>query len=67
MHGDQDQARTLEVSRLLAAPRERVFEVFATPDHIDQWWGPEGFRNETHEMDFSVGGLWRYTRHMQDA
>ncbi len=62
-----DPARTLEVSRMLAAPRDLVFEVFSRPEHIDVWWGPDGFRNETHEMDFSVGGLWRYTMHGPDG
>lgn len=62
-----DPSRVLEVSRLVSAPRDLVFEVFTTPGHIDQWWGPDGFRNETHEMDFSVGGLWRYTMHGPDG
>lgn len=67
MTGTDTQSRTLEVSRLLSAPRERVFEVFTAPGHIDQWWGPDGFRNETHSMDFSVGGLWHYTMHGPDG
>lgn len=61
------QARTLEVTRLISAPRDLVFEVFTTPEHIDQWWGPDGFRNETHSMDFSIGGLWHYTMHGPDG
>lgn len=62
-----DPARMIEVTRLVNAPRDLVFEVFTRPEHIDQWWGPDGFRNETHEMDFSVGGLWRYTMHGPDG
>lgn len=62
-----DPSRTLEVSRLINAPRELVFTVFSEPGHIDAWWGPNGFRNETHEMDFAVGGLWRYTMHGPDG
>lgn len=62
-----DPAKTIEVSRLVNAPRELVFKMFTQAKHIDAWWGPEGFRNETHEMNFFVGGLWRYTMHGPDG
>lgn len=62
-----DPNRTLSVSRLISAPPERVFRMFSTAEHLDAWWGPDGFTNETHEMDFSVGGLWRYTMHGPDG
>ena len=60
-------ARTIEVSRLIAAPRALVFKMFTQAAHIDAWWGPTGFRNETHEMGFFNGGLWRYTMHGPDG
>jgi uncharacterized protein YndB with AHSA1/START domain len=41
--------------------------MFSEARHLDAWWGPDGFTNETHEMDFSVGGLWRYTMHGPDG
>lgn len=62
-----DPTRTLEVSRLVNAPRDLVFTVLSDPHHIDQWWGPDGFRNETHEMEFAEGGVWRYTMHGPDG
>lgn len=67
MTDSRDQGRTMEVTRLLNAPRERVFEAFGSAEQIDQWWGPNGFRNETHEMTFKTGGLWRYTMHGPDG
>jgi uncharacterized protein YndB with AHSA1/START domain len=30
-------------SRLIDAPRERVFKAFAEPTHLARWWGPNGF------------------------
>ena len=60
-------ARTIEISRLIDAPRALVFEVFTNPKHIDAWWGPEGFRNETHSMKFEEGGIWHYTMHGPDG
>ena len=62
-----DPNRTLSFSRLVGAPPELVFRMFSEARHLDAWWGPDGFTNETHEMDFSVGGLWRYTMHGPDG
>ena len=62
-----DPNRTLSVSRLVNAPPEQVFSMFSEARHLDAWWGPDGFTNETHELDFSVGGLWRYTMHGPDG
>jgi uncharacterized protein YndB with AHSA1/START domain len=62
-----DPSRILEVERLVAAPIDLVFEMFADARHLDAWWGPDGFQNETHEIEFSVGGFWRYTMHGPDG
>jgi uncharacterized protein YndB with AHSA1/START domain len=62
-----DPTRSIEVSRLVNAPRDLAFKVFTQAKHIDAWWGPTGFRNETHEMNFFVGGIWRYTMHGPDG
>lgn len=61
MSAELDPAKILRVERLVSAPRSIVFEAFSDARHLDAWWGPEGFTNDTHEMEFSVGGLWRYT------
>src|SRR5580692_663141 len=37
--------RELRLSRVLDAPVELVWEVFTDPEHIAQWWGPNGFKN----------------------
>ena len=67
MTRELDPARILQVERLIAAPVDLVFEMFTDARHLDAWWAPDGFRNETHELDFSVGGLWRYTMHGPDG
>lgn len=53
--------REIVVSRLVSAPRELVFEVWSRPEHLDVWFGPNGFRTETKSLDFRVGGAWVYT------
>lgn len=56
-----DPSKILRIDRLISAPREQVFDALSDARHLDRWWGPDGFTNETHAMDFSVGGLWHYT------
>jgi len=59
--------REILIERLINAPRELVFATWTDAQHIDQWWGPTGFRNATHSMDVRVGGEWRYTMHGPDG
>ncbi|MBC8038640.1 MAG: SRPBCC domain-containing protein [Rhizobiales bacterium] len=59
--------REMVITRVIAAPAEKVFAAFSDPAHIGKWWGPNGFTTTTHEMDFRVGGVWRYTMHGPDG
>ena len=52
--------REIVLSRVLAAPRARVFEAFTDPNQITRWFGPEGFTTETLEIDIREGGRWRF-------
>ncbi len=60
-------AREIVSTRVVAAPRERVFKAFADPDHLMHWWGPKDFRNTFHEFDFRPGGIWRFVMHGPDG
>lgn len=53
--------REIVMSRIFNAPRELVFKVWTSPQHVGRWWGPKGFTTTTHEMDVRPGGTWRYT------
>ncbi len=53
----------LVTSRLVAAPRERVWTAFSEPAALAAWWGPASFTNTFHEFDFRPGGVWRFTMH----
>ncbi len=44
------------VSRLIDAPRERVFDAWVNPSKLAQWWGPHGFVNPRCEIDPRPGG-----------
>lgn len=52
--------REIVLSRVLDAPRARVFDAFTDPARITLWFGPEGFTVETLEIDLRVGGRWRF-------
>jgi uncharacterized protein YndB with AHSA1/START domain len=54
-------------SRLLDAPRELVFSAFTDPEHLAQWWGPNGFTTTTHNFEFRPGGVWRFVMHGPDG
>jgi len=59
--------RELRISRLFNAPVELVWEVWTNPDHIKNWWGPNGFTNTIHLMDVKNGGEWNLTMHGPDG
>jgi uncharacterized protein YndB with AHSA1/START domain len=59
--------REMVISRVIAAPRELVFDAFTDREHISQWWGPNGFRTTTYEKSVRPGGVWRFTMHGPDG
>lgn len=61
------KGRELEISRLLDAPIDLVWEVWTNPEHIKNWWGPTGFTNTIHEMQVKPNGIWELTMHGPDG
>lgn len=51
--------RTLILTRVFRAPRDRVFAAWTTPDLVAAWWGPEGYATEHCEMEIKPGGSYR--------
>lgn len=49
--------RELVISRIIDAPRERVFEAWTT--QRPQWWGPHGMTTPVCDMDLRTGGAFR--------
>ncbi|WP_417206298.1 SRPBCC family protein [Antarctobacter sp.] len=52
--------REIVLARVVNADRETAFQAWADPAQIVQWFGPDGFRIETHEADIRTGGVWRF-------
>lgn len=47
------------ITRVLNAPRKRVWQAWTDPEQVMKWWGPKGFTCPTCEMDLRVGGVFR--------
>ena len=48
-------------TRILKAPRELVWEVWTKPEHIKEWWGPDGFIIKHKVMEVRAGKEWNFT------
>lgn len=59
--------RELFLERTLDAPIDLVWEVWTNPEHIANWWGPEGFSNTISLMDVRPGGEWNLVMHGPDG
>lgn len=54
-------------TRVFDAPRELVWKAWTDPQHIAQWWGPNGFTTTISKMDVQPGGIWRFVMHGPDG
>jgi uncharacterized protein YndB with AHSA1/START domain len=60
-------ARELKITRTLNAPVSLVWEVWTKPEHIKNWWGPNGFTNTIHLMEVKPKGEWEFIMHGPDG
>jgi uncharacterized protein YndB with AHSA1/START domain len=56
---NEETAPTLQLERVLPAPREAVFDAFVDPGQLAEWWGPRGFTSPSIDLDARVGGRYR--------
>ncbi len=54
---------TLEIKRLIKAPRAKVFDAWTTPELIVKWFGPATCRALSAKVDLRVGGEYRIRTH----
>jgi uncharacterized protein YndB with AHSA1/START domain len=48
------------ITREFDAPRHLVFRAWTTPELVRRWWSGRRGEMTVVEMDFRVGGAWRY-------
>ena len=52
--------REVVLTRVFDAPRSLVFEAFTKPELLKRWFGPRGWSLAVCEVDFRVGGGFRF-------
>ncbi len=52
--------REIVLARVIDAPRDVVFDAWADPAQIVEWFGPRGMAIETREIAVREGGTWRF-------
>ena len=59
--------RTLRISRVFDAPRERVFDAWTKQEQFVQWMCPPGVEITLCEIDMRRGGAWRIDGRSSDG
>lgn len=52
--------REITLTRVFDAPRQMVFDAFSKPELLKRWFGPRGWSLVICEVDFKVGGGFRF-------
>lgn len=63
----EQDPQAIIATREVKAPRELAFEAWSDPEHLAQWWGPDGFTTTTRVFEMRVGGIWRFVMHGPDG
>ena len=59
--------RTVELTRIFDAPRERVFAAWTEAKHLAHWFGPKGFTIHSCETDPRPAGVFRLCMRSPDG
>jgi uncharacterized protein YndB with AHSA1/START domain len=54
------EQRSLEIKRLIKAPRDRVYAAWTDPARLKEWFGPENVQTHDFIADVRVGGKYRW-------
>jgi uncharacterized protein YndB with AHSA1/START domain len=55
------------MTRVIAAPRDRVFQAYTDPEMVAQWWGMEGITTIVDTLEARKGGSWRFIHRGPDG
>jgi uncharacterized protein YndB with AHSA1/START domain len=60
--------REIVITRLVAAPRRLVFDIYTNPEHLPHWMlGPQGWTMPVCEIDLRPGGAWHFVWRRSDG
>jgi len=57
---EPEAAREVVISREFDAPAAVLFDAYRKPENVMRWFGPKGWPLTLCEMDFRVGGRFRF-------
>jgi uncharacterized protein YndB with AHSA1/START domain len=57
---EPESEREHRITRVFGVPARILFEAFSKPEHLLQWFGPKGYPLALCELDFRVGGKFRF-------
>ena len=63
----QPNERTVDITRVFDAPRKLLWKAWTDPEHMAQWWGPQGFTNPVCELDARPGGALKIVMRASDG
>ena len=55
-----ETGHALLIDRVFDAPPSLVFRLWSDPVRVKEWWHPENFETTRFDMDFRVGGSYRF-------
>jgi uncharacterized protein YndB with AHSA1/START domain len=59
--------REIVLTRVFDAPRQLVFDALSKPELLKRWFGPHGHSLVVCDVDFTVGGAWRFVIETPDG
>jgi uncharacterized protein YndB with AHSA1/START domain len=59
--------REIVMTRVFDAPRKLVFDALTKPELLKRWFGPHGHSLVVCDVDFTVGGAWRFVIESPDG
>lgn len=60
-----DIEQSFVVSRVVKAPRARIWRAYSEADQLAKWWGPKGAAIRVLKLDFRPGGMFHYAMEFQ--
>lgn len=66
-HAIKDGQQEIVASRILNAPRVKVWEAYVEPTHVEKWWGLKNVETVSCVSDLRVGGIWCFVLRGSDG
>ena len=64
---DSSTSSSTPISRLIKAPRHKVYQAFLDPEALAQWFAPDTMRCQVHTFEPREGGQFRISLMYQNA